>query len=205
MNKTPNQEDLQEIADDIVSRPGQTKGITFQTAYEYINRRKGEEGVKKIEEKMRELGYDFSFSDIDNYSWYSEGKSVLVIYLTRPVFGWGDDDIHDMGYSAASISRILKVAMSFVSLQRTFNHAQKIWSKHYDFGNIEVIKLDKENKEAKAKLHDYHFPYMSDYFCGYFSKLVELLTGASEVKAAHQPCESEDGKPCDEFTIVWSQ
>lgn len=203
MSDTPTKEELQEIADEIINIPGKTKGVTFQTAYKYISRRKGEEGVKKVEQTMKELGYDFSFSDIDNYSWYPEGKSVLVIYLTRPLFGWGDDDIYDMGYSAASISRILKVAMSFVSLERTFNHAERIWDKHYNFGNIEPVELDEDGKKAVVKLHDYRFPHMEEYFCGYFSRLVELLTGSDEAKTTHKPCESKDKSPCDEFVTVW--
>lgn len=42
--------------EDLMKKPGQVRGVVFVTDAKYILNKKGEEGLKKVEEKTKEWG-----------------------------------------------------------------------------------------------------------------------------------------------------
>lgn len=187
-----------------MDHPGKAKGLTFEPMRKYIEHREGKKGVKKIEETMKKLGYSFSFEDVDEYKWYPEGLSTLIVYLSRAIFEWSDDDIYDMGYSDPSVSPILQVAIKFVSLESAFKRGPEVWKKHYNFGALIPEKLDKENKMLTVKILDYdQADFMHTYFQGYFARLAEIITGAEVVESKHESCTHPEAGICDAYTVKW--
>ncbi len=205
MNKVDKDfDELQKRADEIMSQPGNAKGLTFEPMEKYIEQRKGKEGVKKIENAMDELGYPFSFSEVEEYSWYQESLSTLIIYLTQVIFGWDEDDVYKMGYSDPSISPILQVAIKFVSLKSAFEQGPGVWEKHYDFGSLAPETLDEENKKVTVKVLNYkQADFMQAYFRGYFSRLTEIITGSEVIESKHKECNDPEASVCDLYIVRW--
>jgi len=53
-----------EFAQKLMEIKGEVRGVAFRTDTEYILREKGEEGLKKLEDKMARLGYPIKYKKL---------------------------------------------------------------------------------------------------------------------------------------------
>ncbi len=197
---------MQGVADEIMSKPGNIVGAAVNAQSDYVIKKEGEDGLRRVEQVMDELGYPFSFQDLDRFEMYPENYDVLRVYVAKEIFNWTDENIFAMGKNSLTISRVLRIAMGFVSLERTFSKAGFLWDKHFDFGELIPVEIDMEEKYMKLRMIDYDFhPIMQKYFRGYFSAVTEVTTGGEAYKAVHEACEQPDVRSCDVYTVWWRQ
>ena len=53
--------------------PGQARGVMLQTDANYVLRAKGEEGLAKVQRRLKESGTDFDYKQIKTMGWYPIG------------------------------------------------------------------------------------------------------------------------------------
>ncbi len=198
-------ETLQETADRLKNFPGNVKGEVFRTHADYIEHKEGKEGVKKVEEKMKELGIPIRLRDIKPFEWISEGWSSLTILVAKEVFDWSDEDVFEMGRFAPRFSFIIKVMMQYlVSIDSLFENASKYWEKNYDFGSFDAISFDKKQnkvivREKGFKTH----PTICVYHAGYFKGLTEFVIKTKNISITETKCVHR-GADYNEFLIEWN-
>ncbi len=198
------EETLEQIAEHLKSFNGNVNGEVFRTHADYIKYKEGEDGVKKVEEKLKEFGVTVSFDDIKSFEWKKEGESVLVILVAHKIFNWTDKDVFEMGRFAPRFSFILKVlAQYLVSIESLFKNAEKYWHKNYDFGKLETVSYDKEKKEIiirerEIKTH----PIGCIYHAGYFKGLCEFAIKSADITVEESAC-MHKGSDYHEFIIRW--
>lgn len=195
---------LKDEADEIMSRPGNTKGNSLLTDVKFIEHKEGREGVKRLEEALTLLGYPFVYEEVRAYDWYPESQTVLGIYLAKKIFGWRDSDVFDMGYAAPATSIIVKTLMRFISLETTFKQAPSVWEKHYDFGQFKIGDFDAENKRLTFSVSGYgYFDYMKEYFDGFFKKVLQLVGVTNIVEYSSSWCSEEGDMTCRKYEVRW--
>lgn len=195
---------LKPEADKIMSIPGQTKGNSLKTDADFIIERQGEEGLAQVENAVSLLGYPIQYNTIQGFDWHPEAQAVLGIYMATKLFEWEEKDLFDMGYAAPATSLIVKMMMRFVSLKATFRQAPTVWEKHYDFGELETISLDRDKKHVIFRITGYpFFEYMDPYFDGFLTKTLELVITAKDARIERKAC-TEDSKQCRLYTGTWS-
>ena len=127
----------------IIQIKGNVRGGVIQANVTFIQKKKGEEGLRAIEKKMAGLGYPIKFEEIKVGEWYPESLSVLTILVAKDLFNWGEKDIFEMGSSTPKYSFIAKTFMRyFLSLKRFVIEIPNYWKKHFDFGELEVSELN---------------------------------------------------------------
>ncbi len=197
-------ETLQESVDRLKNFPGNVKGEVFRTHAEYIKYKEGEDGVKKIEDRMKELGAEINFDKIKPFEWISEGMSSLTIIVAKDLFNWTDEEVFEMGRFAPRASFIIKVLLQYmVSIDYVFNNAEKYWQKHYDFGGIEKTEYNRE--ERKIVIREIGFkthPTVCVYHAGYFKGLSDFAIKSENVTVEETAC-VHNGADYNEFTIRW--
>lgn len=199
-------QNMQPVADDIMSKPGNIVGAAINAQSDYVIKTEGEDGLRQVEQVMKELGYPFSFEEISRFEMYPENYDVLRVYVAKEIFNWTDENVFAMGENSLTISRILQVAMGFISLRQTFRRAGLLWDKHFDFGELIPVEIDMDEKYMKLRMINYDFhPIMWEYFRGYFSAVTEVTTGGEAYKAIHEVCEQPDVRSCDIYTVWWRQ
>ena len=171
---------------------------------EIIREKEGQEGVEKVEKKLEELGYPIKFSKVKSMDWEDEALSTLVLLTMKEVLGWTDEDIFYTGWFAPRNSFIIKVLVRyFVSVEKAFDNAAKYWRKHFNFGELEPVSLDKENRRAVIRVKGYDFhPIICIYWMGYFTSVVELSLPKSKVDIKEVKCVYK-GDEYHEFEITW--
>ena len=190
--------------ENLIKKPGKVRGVVFNTDAEYILSDKGEEGLKKVEEKTKEWGHPIDYKNIRNMEWYPVGLRALSLLAIKEVFNWGDEKIKDMGYSAPTYSFIVKLLMKYLlTLEQTYEKSPGYWTKHYTAGELKAPEYNKKEKYCVLQLQDFKIhPVLCFYYLGYYRKIAELgarqkITGIEETECPFK------GGSYHEYVIRW--
>ena len=196
-------ETLEQTAQRLKDFPGNVKGEVFRVHADYIRHKEGEEGVKRVEEKMSELGMPIIFSEIKSFEWYNEGLSSFTIVVAKEIFNWTEEDVFEMGRFAPKFSFIIKVMIQYLaSIETILTNAAKYWDKHFDFGSIET---EFNVEEGRAVIRERGFkthPLICIYHCGYFKGLCEFALKNQTITVKETSCMHE-GAEYNEYLITW--
>ena len=104
-----NKEELNKL----IETEGEVKGVVFQTDAKYVLEKEGEAGLKKIEDKIKEVGLsiDYKSGAMDSYP---IGLRIASLLLIKEVFSWPDSEIRNIGATAPKTSFIVKLLMKIM-------------------------------------------------------------------------------------------
>jgi hypothetical protein len=175
----------------IINTPGEVKGVVFQTDANYVLKKMGESGLKKLEEQVKILGLAINYREASALKAYPIGLRVASLLLIIDTFGWDDAEIRQMGYEAPKTSFVVKLLMKFfVSFVRLMQEVPKYWQEHYTVGVLESIKIDDTKKEAILHLRDISIhPLFCKYLEGYFEKIYEFSLEGRKGSCTEIECE----------------
>lgn len=201
---TEEQKPLKEIADELMKIKGNMRGDIFCTHATYIEYKKGPEGVKLVEEKLKELGYPVNFKKISRLKMYPSALSALIIFVTQNVFDWKDADIFDMGKSAPKCSLIVRLLTKyFISPKSGYEAAPKYWRQYYEFGEIEAPEFNEKEKYCIVRLKGYKtHPVVCIYFSGFFTTFGKMILRGIHIVVKEVKCVYK-GDPYHEWIIRW--
>jgi hypothetical protein len=193
----------QEQAQKLKNIPGRVKGAVILADAEYVRLKGGESALKKIEQRLNKLGYQYSFQEIRPMDYYPEPLSVMVILLAKEVLELDDQGVFEMGKAVPKISFFLKILTKhFVSIRKCFEESPRYWKKHFDFGELEPVELNEAEKYGIIRVKGYKFhPIMCIYHKGYFSQIASLSLG-KQVSVEETQCSFKKG-PYHEYVIRW--
>lgn len=197
------QELTKEFAKKLVETKGEARGINFKTDWEVVLSKYGQEGLKKLEEKMAELGYPLKYEEIETMGFYPVGLDALSILSIREVFDLDDRELKELGAAAVKFSLFLKILIKyFPSLQLLAKEAPKMWQKHYSIGELEVVETNEKEKRAILRIKNFGFhPAQCINLQGYFSKILQMAVKAP-VTCEETRCTFR-GDDYHEFLIKW--
>jgi hypothetical protein len=184
---------------------GKCRGAVFKTDAEYVRNEKGEQGIKKIEKRLKELGYPIRYNKIRPSEWHPIGLRVLSLLVIKEVFQWSDKKIQDMGFKAPKVSYVIKIIASlFKTTIKAIKRFPKTWSDYHTTGNIVLKELDKKKCYAIAQLRNFKVhPLFLTYLKGFFLGAIKFTLPDKKVilkltKSVHK------GDDYDEFKLYWS-
>ena len=195
---------LKTEADRLIKVEGNLRGDAFLVHASYIRSKKGEEGLKKVEDKLKELGYPLSFKDIKPMGWYPEALSVLVVIIARDIFKWGDKGVFEMGNTAPQYSFIVKILLRyFLSPKKSFEETPKYWREHYDFGELEAHEFNEKEKYFIVRVKGHKFdPVSCVYHRGYFLKVAQYMIKSEKITIEETKCVYR-GDDFHEYVVRW--
>ncbi len=198
------QKSLKEEAVDLAKIKGNIRGSVFDTHAAYIRLKEGEAGLRKVEEKIKELGYDLNFEDISPMKMYPVWVGVSIILAAKEIFNWTDDDIIEMGQVEPKYSFILKLlARYFISPRQGYKATPKYWEKHYDFGELEAPEYNEKEKYCVIRIKKYKtHPVICLHTIGYFTTFAKLILHGKDVSVKEVKC-IHRGDPYHEYVISW--
>ncbi len=198
-----NQKTLQETADEMMKATTKVLGGVLETHVKYILYKEGPEGLKKVEDKMAELGYPTFFKEIKNFEYYPIGIVSLPAVIAKTIFSWSDKDIFEMGSSAPKYSAVIKLMLKyFVSAKKIVKEAPKYWKKHNTEGEL-TCDLDENKKRVviRLKFNPLH-PLFCIFFQGYFLRMFQFVNLSEKLNIQETKCLFK-GDKYHEFIISW--
>ncbi len=191
----------QEIAE-LLELKGQTRGIGFKTEANFILKDQGEEGLKRLEKTMADLG--FPYDKIREMEFYPIGWLGIALITIRNLFGYDNEKFREMGRFEAKSSLIIRLFMKyFASLQRVAKESSSMWRKYYTVGELEVAEMDEQKGQAVIRVKDFKLhPILCQVLMGYYMSILKMILNkevtAKETKCVHQ------GDDYHEFVLKWS-
>ncbi len=195
---------LKETVDDLVKIPGKVRGEVFLSHADYIKKREGRGGLKKMEETLSYFGHPVNFKKVKPSDWISEGISSAVVVAAKEIFYWEEKDVFEMGKAAPRLSPGLKlIVRSIVSPQRLFEEAPVYWENLFDFGLLEPVSFSENEKEALIRIKGYKtHPLLCIYHAGYIQGLAEFALQSKKIAVKETACVHKENSH-DEFKITW--
>jgi len=194
-----------ELVQKLMAIKGEVRGVVFTTDTEYILAEKGEEGLKQVEEELKELGQPIKYQEIETLAYYPVGLRVLSLLAIKRVFNFDDEKIKEMGLMATKKSIIVKFFIKYVfSFQKVFfEQSPKIWQKHWTIGELIPAELNEEKKYAINKLKDFNLhPIYCTYLKGYLIGLFSMMVKSPQITCQETKC-SFKGDEYHEYLIKW--
>jgi hypothetical protein len=178
-----------EELDRLLKVKGEVRGVVFQTDAQYVLEKEGEKGLRELEKRVKDLGYDIDYRGAKATSWYPIGLRAISLLLIKDTFNWEDSRIREMGKMAPKFSFVVKFMFKlFASLEKLVREIPRFWKEHYTAGEMEVIKFDKKNKELIFSLKDFNLhPLFCLYLEGYIERVLLFVERGVVTKEIHCP------------------
>ncbi|OGZ63967.1 MAG: hypothetical protein A2998_01270 [Candidatus Staskawiczbacteria bacterium RIFCSPLOWO2_01_FULL_37_25b] len=193
-----------EEVDEIMKIPGNVRGEAILTDFKYVRYRKGGQGLKMLEEKLKELGWPIKLEDIRSMEWYPIRMDILKILIIKEIFNWTDKDIFEMGSFSAKGSFLMEMLMKyFISPQKSFGESPKYWKKNFDFGELEAHEFNKKKKYIVFRLRNFKtHPVICANHAGYFLQMAKYVLKSKNITVEETKCMFK-GDPYHEYIIRW--
>ncbi len=194
----------QKILEELENKEGKVRGEKFRTHASFIISKSGEEGLKKIEEELEKLGHPLDLRKAGTFQWHPAFLHPLILILCKEVLEWKDQDIFDMGTSAAKLSFINKVIVRYmVSPKMVFSKSPHIWKSYYNIGELKMISFDSDKRKTSFHLTDFDMhPLVCIYNRGYMIRVIENAIGAKKVNLTEDKCVHK-GDSYHEYNVYW--
>ncbi|MBD3207944.1 MAG: hypothetical protein GF370_00635 [Candidatus Nealsonbacteria bacterium] len=194
----------QEKVEELMSLKGETRGVSIKGDLEYVLHKEGKEGLKKLEEKMAELGHPIKYQEIKDMGFYPVGLEALTLLLMKNLFGFDRKEFQKMGAFNSKVSLIVRLFMKyFISLESISKQASQFWEKYYTEGDLAVTEINKEEGYIVIQLKDYEH---SELHCGtvegYLISVISMVTGGGTVTSEERKCPHK-GDEYHEFVVSW--
>jgi len=176
--------------DDLKKIKGEVRGVAFQTDANYVLRREGEAGLKKLEKRAKELSLDIDYRTAKTMEWYPVGLVAVSLLLIKETFGWKDEDILAIGKNAPKVSFVAKIFFKlFLSLDKLTEQVPRFWQKHFTVGELRVVSFDEKKKVIFLRVIglDLH-PIYCLYFAGYIETAMALTRKGKSVIVEEIKC-----------------
>jgi hypothetical protein len=191
---------------EIVKLEGQVRGAALNTDAACIRSQEGREGLHRVEERFRILGYPLEYRHIKDMGWYPISLRVLSLCAVRDVFRLGESDMKKMGDTAPKFSFMVKVFMKFTDLRDVaVDSIPGYWRMHYSIGDMGVGEINEQKGYVTFQLENFRVhPILCPYFEGYFRRLLQFgfvdeQLGSLETKCVHR------GDALHEYRINWKK
>ncbi len=192
------------LAKQLLSINGFVKGVVFDTDAEWIKLNYGSDGLRRVEEKLRKIGYPIKYEKIIAIKDYPVGFRAISLLAIKDVFKLSDNDIINIGEAAVKTSLLLRLVLKyFISTSKALSKAPELWSKHYSIGKLVVKEVSEKNKRVivdliGVKIH----PIICTYLMGYFRGYVQLTRAKDKVKVKLVKC-IHNGDKLNRYVFTW--
>ena len=192
------------IAEKLMKTEGKIRGMVFKTEAAYVIAKKGETGLKKVEEELEKVGCPMKYKEIRTLGFYPIGWRAISLLALRKVLGWGDEEFREMGRLAVGDPLIVKVYVRFFgSIGSVVKMASRIYGEYFTEGKLVVPDYDEGKKYVIAEIRGLDLvPGFCRVVEGYLVNMVNMVIKAEEIRCRETKCTFE-GQDRHQFKVTW--
>lgn len=189
--------------EELMSLKGEVKGTGIKTHGDFILKKEGEEGSKRLEDALAEVGYPIKFKDVKSTIFYPFGVEAIVLLAIKRLFNYDDEKFNEMGRFHAKSSLLIRLFMKyFVSMERIAKEGPNLWRKYFSVGDLEIIEINKKKKCAILRVKNFKFhPLHCQILKGSIPIIIQMIVG-QKVEGKETKCIYR-GDEYHEFLLQW--
>ncbi len=185
--------------------PGKIIGDALKNKFAFVADREGEEGVRRVEERLREWGIELEADKLRDFNFYPEHTETLFLMAVQHTLEWNAEQYREMGHFAAKHSIIARLMMKyFVSVSRAAKKANTYWGKYRTAGTLVAESIREQDNEVTLRLSDFMgHPLLCRYLEGYFAQVTSYVV-EGEAVSRETECPLEDtSTDVHRFLVSW--
>ncbi len=93
MNEIISKQEIEEL----MKIEGKVRGLPFKTEAEFIQKEEGEEGLKRLEDAMKNIGYPLKYKEMRAMDFYPIGLLAVHLVVIKRLFNYDDKKFEEMG------------------------------------------------------------------------------------------------------------
>lgn len=193
-----------ELADELMKIKGETRGFNLEHDTRWILKNWGEEGLKKVERKLKRVGYPIEYKKLKIMDFYPAGLRAISLLAIKEVFNLDKEGVRNVCAFHPKISLVMKLfAKYFYSIPVVMDQGPNIWKKYWTVGELVSVDYNKEKKHAifRIKEFDLH-PTFCNCMEGYFKGAAVLVLRNREITCEETKCTFR-GDEYHEFLLKW--
>ncbi|MBD3208193.1 MAG: hypothetical protein GF370_01935 [Candidatus Nealsonbacteria bacterium] len=189
----------------LMETEGEVRGLSLLEDKEYVLKKKGERGLKDVEQMINQAGYEFKFSGIERMKMYPLGLQAVILEAIQKSFNYNEKDFEEMGRNEAKVSPLIRIFMKhFVSLERMVNVISRMWRLYFSKGDLKLQEINRQKRYMVLRLDNWKLsPYNCQILQGYFATMLRMVvnksTSGKEVKCRFR------GDETHEFLLEWQE
>jgi len=193
-----------EIAEKFLKLPGEGRGIHFKNDSEFIISKYGEEGLKRVETFLAEMGTKIEYNKVRNLDFYPTGLRIISLLAATQIFGWSEDDIRDLGRFASKSSFVVRLYLRFFhSLYKTLEKVSAMWREYWTIGKVIVKENNEEKRFILLSIENFDLhPLYCRCLEGYFEGVAKMVVKSSKIQCREIKC-TFSGAKTHEYTITY--
>ena len=202
-----NQELTKQTAEQLMLIKGEARGAHFQNDAEFVLKEKGEQGLKKVEQEIKKIGYSIEYNKIDPFAFYPVGLRIISLLAIKKAFDWPNKKIEELGSYAMKVSWIIRLFMKyFFSVEKVLEEAQQTWSKYFNIGQLEIKEFNQAEKKIILKIKDFNLhPVYCYCLKGVFAEIGRMAIKPETIICQEIECSFNKGeKNAHYFLIKWT-
>jgi len=195
-----------EVAQKLMEIKGQIRGVSLTGDADFILKKENKEGLKKVESKLKELGFLIEYDKIKTLNFYPGGLKALSLLAIKDVFGYSDKEIEEIGRMSSKLSLIIRLFIKYFSSPSNFffKEAPKIWKKYWTVGEFIPIEFNEKEKFAIVRVEGLNLhPIYCVFLRGFFPALTQLILGNESITCQETKC-CFKGDNFHEFLLKWN-
>lgn len=194
----------QKLAQKLMKIKGEVRGVSLKADAEFVLNEKGPEGLKKVEEKLREIGFPIEYQKINQFAFYPLGLRILSLLAIQEVFNWSSEKIKKMGSYGMKISWIIRLfARYFFSIETTLRFVPKVWNQYFTVGSLKVLEYNLEKKYVILKLEKFDLhPLYCKCLEGIFEEIGRQVLNPKKIECQEIECSFRKGS-FHKFLVKW--
>jgi len=187
----------------LMNLKGEVRGMGMKGHAEFILKEEGEEGLKKMEETITNLGYPIKYKEIKLMSFYPIGLEAVTLIVIKKLFNYDDKKFQEMGKFGVKVSFLLRIfTRYFVSLEKFAKVAPGMWKKGGALGDFKIGEYNIDKRCLILRIENFSLhPLYCQVFRGYFSKGLQMIIG-KETTCQETKCTFR-GDEYHEFLLKW--
>ncbi len=170
-----------EIADEFMIFKGEVRGVSLKNYADFIVKKDGEEGLKKVENALAEVGYPIKYRELATMDFYPLGFQALSIAAMQKFLNYDEKTFYELGSFQPKISLMIKIFLKyFFSIDMLAKKVPDMWKKSYTVGELKVAELDKGKRHMILRLENFpcHPIQCHQTLRGYFPSVLKMVLGA---------------------------
>jgi hypothetical protein len=202
-----NQELTKQTAKQLMLLKGEARGAHFQNDAEFVLKEKGEQGLRKVEQELKKIGYPIKYNEINPFAFYPIGLRALSLLVIKKTFNWPNKKIEELGSYAMKVSWIIRLFMKyFFSIEKVLEEAQQTWSKYFNVGQLEIKEFNQKEKKIILKIKDFNLhPVYCHCLKGVFAEIGRMAIKPKTIACQETECSFDKGEEnAHYFLIKWT-
>ena len=118
---------------------GEIRGIALKSALDFVLKKEGRDGLRKVENVMIDLGYPIEHNKISVMNFYSLRIETILFAVIKELFNYNEKDFYEMGEFQFKMPITIRLFMRYLSsLNTVARAAPKMWETYFTIGNLEI-------------------------------------------------------------------